>query len=148
MSDFRTAFNEGLDAAQKAEASRLEIDSVFEDLNQQLTEVSKGKLAIGRSEVQRTRSWMVQIAEALQSPEMYWVIIARNPTIEGSSSQQLCEWESGRAGYPCKLTWGGDEYYAEDKQALEHTLSNLLRDPIIAARLISLLDLKIERKQL
>jgi len=145
MSDFKSAFNEGLDAAQKAEASRLEIDSVFKDLNQQLTEVSEGKLTIKRSQLDRPRNWIVQMSTPFERAEKYWAIIAHNPTIEGSSFQKLCEWESGRAGYPCKLTWGGDEHYCDDKQSLEDTLSNLLRDPIIAERLLSLIDLKVEK---
>jgi hypothetical protein len=145
MIDFKSAFNEGLDAAQKAKAARLEIDNVFKDLNQQLTEVSEGKLTIEREQLEPPRSWVTQLA-ILQPPEKYWAIVARNPTIEGSSFQELCKWESGRAGYPCKLTWGGNEHYCEDKQALENTLSNLLRDPIIAEKLISLMDLEVEKK--
>jgi hypothetical protein len=148
VSNFKSAFNEGLEAAQKAKAARLEIDNVFKDLNQQLTEVSEGKLTIAQEQLELPRPWAAQLATLLEPPEKYWAIVARNPTIEGSSFQELCKWESGRAGYPCKLTWGGNEHYCEDKQALENTLSNLLRDPIIAEKLVSLMDLKVGKKHM
>ncbi len=147
MSNFKSAFNEGLDAAQKAEASRLEIDNVFKDLNQQLTEISEGKLTVERRQLERSQPWMIKLASPFEHSALYWAIVAHNPTIEGSL-KRLCEWESGRAGYPCKLDWDGDEYYCEDKQALEDTLSNLLRDPSIAEKLLSLIDLKDEKKPL
>lgn len=134
MTDFKSAFNEGLNAAQKVKAARTEIDNVFKDLNQQLTEVSGGKLTIERERLARPQAFAL-----LNPPQRYWALVARNPIIK-SSSRELCEWDSGRAGYPCKLTWASEEHYCEDKEALKNNLSDLLRDPIIAEKMISLMD--------
>jgi hypothetical protein len=145
MSDFKSAFSDGLDAAQKAETARREIEDVFRDLSKQLAEASDGKLAVERMEYERSRSWLTALSP-LEPKEKYQAIVAYNPTIKGSPTRELCEWESGRGGYPCKLTWGSNEYYCEDKQALENTLSDLLRDPIIAEKLMFLINLKAKEK--
>lgn len=146
MSDFKSAFSDGLDAAQKAEAARHEIENVFRDLNEQLAEASDGKLATERTVLERDRSWFTALSSPLGPRETYQAIVAFNPTIEGTSPKELCEWESGRGGYPCKLTWGSDEHYCEDKQALEDALSDLLRDPIVAEKLWSLINLKAKEQ--
>ena len=146
MSDFKSAFQNGLEAAKKADASRAEIADVFKDLNQQITDASHGKLAIRRYEFERARSAFQQIALILTPADTYWVIGATNPTITGMQPEKLCNWDEDRAGYPCKLTWGGDEHYCEDKQALEINLSNLLSDPVVAKILLKIMNFETIKK--
>ena len=136
MTDFKSAFKQGIDAARKAEASRNEINSVFEDLNKQLSEVSAGKLTIERRQLLRPiPSW----ASALERPKKYWALVAHNPLIGKSPATELCEWDSSKAGYPCKLTWDSEKRYCENKRALEDALSELLRDPIVSEKMTFLI---------
>lgn len=144
MEDFKSAFKDGLKAAHDAEMARKEIDEVFNDLNKQLTEASKGKLKIERRQLEERRAIAVRIASPLEPPETYWAIVASNPTIKDlppiiPQFKELAKWQAGRAGYPCKISWGAQEEYCEDKQALEKCLANLLRDAIVAERLDALM---------
>ena len=48
MKKFAASIEKGLDAAQNARLLRAEIDSVFETLNEELSEVTKGKVRLKR----------------------------------------------------------------------------------------------------
>jgi hypothetical protein len=141
MTDFRLAFRNGQEAAKNADASRAEINSIFIDLNQQLGDVSNGRVSIQRYQFERPRSAVQQIALILLPPDRYWGIGATNPLIAGMQPEKLCNWEEDRAGYPCKLIWDGDEYYCQDKQSLEDTLKKMLSDPIVGKTLSKIINL-------
>ena len=148
MSDFKSAFNKGIQAAEAADAANKEIDLVFQDLNKQLAEATVGKLTIRRQLLERPRERSLEQYlppsgpfEAWLPPDTYWALVAVNPKIE-SSYDELCEWDSDSAGYPCTLTWGFEKHYCENKQSLEDTLSELLRDPIISRKMLTLMNAK------
>jgi len=48
MTDFESAFKEGLAAAQKADAARAEINEVLDRVSATLTKSTEGKLAVGK----------------------------------------------------------------------------------------------------
>jgi hypothetical protein len=137
MTNFKSAFQVGLKAAQKAEAAKKEIKEVFNDLNKQLSEASDGKLII---EIQQLTRPLPLPFNLVQQGEKYWAIVARNPKLKASPIKELAEWQIDRHGYPCKITWSGIEEYCEKKQAVETGLEHLLQDPTTAEKLQSLVN--------
>lgn len=135
MTDFRTAFEAGQDAAIKAELARKEIDSVFAEVQKQLTEITKGKVEIYRQEFEK-RPEGVPFAITFFGPkEKYWAVAARNPMAEDNKSRQLAIWDEGRGGYPCTVSWGGMDRTCHDREALEECLASLLADPVVGDKL-------------
>jgi len=144
MVDYFEAFKQGLDAAEAADRARKEIDTVFADLNQQLFESTGGKISIERREYEVPKSlWEAISIEFPPKPkEKYWAIVVFNPSVSKSPVKQLARWSIDRAGYPCKIVWGGEDHTCEDGEALENSFAELLRDPLVGEKLYVLLQLK------
>lgn len=136
MTDFKSAFEDGLKAAEKAQIARSEIDAVFDELNRQLSEVSKGHIQIQR--VQLPKKTMGIVIPTFFYADMYWAIVANNPAV-ANSEVELATWGQSATGYPCKMEWADHEAYYEDKQALESGLANLLQDPVVGGKLNTLM---------
>jgi hypothetical protein len=131
MVDFIEAFKQGQTAAEKAKNNHQEIDSVFEQLNEQLAKATEGKIQLS---IEGFAGAVVEgdEGESLWRPS-HWEICAGN--------NELAEWEKGREGYPCKITIGNKQHYCEDKTELEETLALMLQDPIVAGILADVMRL-------
>ncbi|WP_444936027.1 hypothetical protein ACJJIW_18600 [Microbulbifer sp. JMSA004] len=139
MIDFTKSFNKGIQSAEIADSNKLEIGSVFEELNRQLESVSHGKIRISREKFYEPTH---PLKVALFEPKKYYLAIAaENPKAESSVTKELAKWQMDRAGYPCKITLGSDEIYCEDKGALEYGLSEVLQDPVVGDILHKLMNL-------
>jgi len=143
MADYVEAFKQGLGAAVKADRARKEIDEVFVDLDSQLHETTGKKIRIDRKEFEVRQT----IQETLSFPffskpkETYWEIVAFNPSVSESPVKHLARWSMDRAGYPCKIVWEGEDHTCEDREALENSLAELLRDPLVGEKLHALTQL-------
>ena len=144
MTDFITAFKDGLSAAEAAGRARQEIDDVFSSLNEQINKESDGNLTIIRQKCEAKRVSLLESLAVLSTrpKDMYWAIVASNPKIGQSPVKQLAKWQMDRKGYPCRLSWAESEIVCEDRVALERCLSELLRDPIVGEALNTLMNLK------
>jgi hypothetical protein len=142
MTDFGSAFDEGQRAAENAESARNEVDLVFEKVNRQVAAKTGRKLYIERKERKRARP----LAEILTWPpkglQTYWAIVATNPTVEGAPSKEIARWLQDRRGYPCRILWEGEDRSCEDRDALERNLADLLKDPLVAQVLYTLMKLE------
>lgn len=143
MTDYIKAFNQGLGAAEAADRARKEVDEVFVDLNRQLQKATEKKIRIDRKELEKPKSFQesLQSSFSLKPKETYWVIVASALSVAESPVKILAEWSMGRAGYPCKIVWGGEDHACEDKEALENSLADLLRDPLVGEKLYALMQL-------
>lgn len=145
MTDFVAALNEGFDAAEKAERARREVDEVFRQLDDQIREGTKNRLSVTRSllEVPRQETFFLgstRVANPFvsKSREKYWAIVATNPSVPKAKALELARWYPPRkGGYPCKIWWAGEEHICEDKEGLANCLADLLRDPDVAATLMT-----------
>jgi hypothetical protein len=133
MTDFKSAFKDGLEAAKKSQMARSEID----ELNRQLSEVSEGKIQIKRMELESETTPLEEIAGFFRR-RPYWAIVAQNPTMP-QYEKELAKWSQDPSGYPCGMSWAGHEVFYEDRQALERGLANLLRDPVVGEILKTLM---------
>ena len=111
MVDYIEAFRQGLDAAEAADRARKEIDTIFADLNRQLKKATGNKIGIDRREYEYKAPQSIWDTLSLKLPpkpkEKYWAIAAFNPSVSESPVKQLARWSIDRAGYPCKIAWGG-----------------------------------------
>jgi len=144
MADYIQAFKKGLEAAEPADRARKEIDSVFEDLDRQIRAGTEGRIGIKRQEfiIQRMPFTAQKLEDLITPKETYWAIVAYNPQITSSPVKELSRWRHDRAGYPCKISWGGMEHTCEDKRSLENVLGRLLGDPLVGETLHVLMQVK------
>ncbi len=148
MVDFKIAYKEGKALAAESDRAREEIDSVFKQLNDQLKEISDGKIKIERNFFDKKTypprpKILAHIPTAPRIIE-YQAITAVNPKIPDSPVKKLAKWSIDKMGYPCKIIWDDKEQFCEDKEALELVLSELLRDPVVAETIYALENLTPE----
>jgi hypothetical protein len=135
-------FNTGIDAAKIAEKNKIEIDDVFTHLNQQLNAVTGGKIEIKRTqfrEIEKNPA-LNALATWFASPT-YWALGAVNQ-LHKVEAKELAKWSQDRAGYPCKIKVGKDEFVCENKSALEQALAYVLQDPVVGEILFTLMNYK------
>ena len=147
MTDYSFAFEEGLKAAKEAKNVREEINSVFKQLNDQITETTGGKIVIERRKFEVRQPLLDTLYKMGHPRQKYFGIAASNPTISDGPIKELSKWSQDRRGYPCKITWADQERFCEDKKALEQTLAELLRDPSVGEDLYVLINLKTKKEQ-
>lgn len=150
MANFKDSFGIGLKAAGDVEARLAEIDSVFSELNIQLSDASDGKIQIFRE----TRTEGIDLfnlailGKGPQSPrQKITYLVATNPLATGKNKADIGTWEINKHGYPCQIKFGNDTFFCEDKGALEQTFSMLLTDPDVGRALQRLLNLPNSQPQ-
>jgi hypothetical protein len=148
MNEFPNALKQGMDAAEKAEIARKEIDAVFIDLEKQILDATDGKLKIFRTKFSE-EVWQPFEMKMLdpKPPKTYQAIAAKNFVIKNSPVAELAKWSPHYRGYPCKLTWSDKQINCMNKKALEEALADLIRDPLIADQLATLLRLEPDEPQ-
>lgn len=142
MADYRKAFKEGVKAAKAVELARRQIDETFEELNHQMHGETGGNIAIARKELERKKA----IYDFTIAPKMYWAVVAYNPRIPDSPVKELAKWKQDRFGFPCNLVWGNAEHHCEDRESLEISLAELLRDPLVGEILYALTKLETDKQ--
>lgn len=139
--NFENSFKKGLEAAAAASKVNLEIDSVFEDLNDQIRSASGGKIGI---ELQRKKDSMAVLTSFMtkgfqEATKTKTYIVAVNEAA-GAKEEDLANFERASTGYPCHLSYEDQEIYCNDKVALEKHLSTMLSNVNIGKKLARLLN--------
>jgi len=135
----------GIHAAERAEGNRQEISDIFNELNSQLKKETSGKIEIRITERSEPLN-PFKLALLKERPMLYRTIEARNPQVT-LSEKELAKWNQDSYGYPCKIQFGDQEIYCEDKAGLEEGLSTMLSDPIIGEILYKLMSLPPQEEQ-
>jgi len=134
MADYAAAYKEGVVAAEVGEAARGEINAVFKELDEQLRAATEGKLGIARKRVKSDDFFEVPALEAFRyamgyrKPTHMAVVAEVQPEGGDPTIIELAEWSEHEFGYPCTLTVAGQQTACADREALERTLENVLRD--------------------
>jgi len=148
MVDFKKSFAAGIDSAKIAEVNRAEVQSVFNEVNKQLEEVTAGTIFIERKVYYVNNTIQDLAAIANFTPrEVYHAIVASNPKVPGSSEKELANWKMAKDGYPCRIYLGSDHIVCEDKIALEGAIQELLSDTAVGEKLYQLMNLQIPKEE-
>lgn len=139
MVDFIDSFNKGLSAAEQAIANMDEIDSVIEQLSEQLLKATNGRLEISIVEKQMPLAGFSLSLTELMSRKTYWAIVASNP-LTNFQPKELAEWKFSDSGYPCRIVLSDAEIYCEDKAALENALSKMISTPEAGKKLKAVIE--------
>lgn len=142
MPDFASAFNEGLQAAETADRARREIADVFSELSRQMDAATRGTIAIARGECEIPVTTARLLTNPWEPRKTYWAILAWNPMVAKCPKKEIARWSQDAAGYPCKITCRKWERTCEDREALENSLAELLRDPVVGEKLYALTRLE------
>lgn len=147
MVDFKKSFNAGIDSAKFAEANRNEIQSVFDEINKQLEEVTEGTIFIDRKRyyVNNTIQDLASIAN-FKPRETYHAVVAVNPKVPNSPEKELANWKMSKDGYPCRIYIDNNHIACEDKKALEAAMQELLSDTSVGEKLYLLMNLQIPQE--
>jgi hypothetical protein len=151
MSDFKTALCEGFQAADDAERARKDIKDVFARLKEDVLAATDGKVLIELGQFEVTTQPLTTMEQIIRSAnfsplnprpprETYRAVAAKNPLVD-SSFKELAKWKQSRDGFPCTISWAGQERHSMDRAGLEDSLAELLRDAGIGAILRGLMKL-------
>ena len=138
MPDFSTAFEEGLRAAGDAQRVKAEVDALFRELEKQLLVKTDGKIKIYRDVVQPKYETQGRIGK-------HGAIVAKNLSVADSPVEWLASWSQDPRGFPCMLEWGNAMYVAQDLEALQQLLLELLSDFVVGQKLFALIHLNTEQ---
>lgn len=140
MVNFIDSFNKGISAAEKAIANKDEIDSVIEQLSDQLQQATAGRLKI--SIIEKQMPFLSGIATNLSemlNRKTYWAIAASNP-LASFQPKELAQWKFSESGYPCRIVLLDTEIYCEDKTALENALGKMIATPEVGKKLKAVIE--------
>ncbi|MBA6091046.1 hypothetical protein H4C81_19470 [Pseudomonas monteilii] len=140
MVNFIESLKKGIDAAQKAEENREEINSVFRALNEQLHEAFEGKVEISTFTKSSPFSALMALSGDVKAAPLTF-LGAINPLAEHKAPKELARWKMDPNGYPCQIITSEFEFYCENKQGLENGLQELLSSPIVGEHIYKLIKL-------
>lgn len=125
MKKFAASIEKGLDAAQNARLLKAEIDSVFETLNEELSEITKGRVGLRREMFLDSPRFGSGMSPYFNREQHLGLAIVS----ENTPSTEIARWSEDPGGYPCKLVLPERQFYCEDRDALESVLAELLQRP-------------------
>lgn len=134
MRDFKDSLLAGIAAARVAENNRSEINSVLDNLNRQVNEISQNKAIFARGRfVRRQES---NAAQAFVNLAQQLTMNHASKTYEGlgiydsegKNGIVIAEWTEDDSGYPCIVSCGGEKLVCSNKTELENALSYVLRE--------------------
>jgi len=139
MSLFAEALREGFNAARNAEIAKKEIDSVFDELNDEVAKETGNRVYI-----ERVASFFERLPVSLndkkhvqkkgESPSEGAIVVVDRLS-KTTRRLEIAEFSMDSAGYPFRISWDKQTYFCEDKVALVNWLADLLRDPTVGRML-------------
>jgi hypothetical protein len=138
MSDFKSAFKEGIKAAREASDSEAEVQSVFDAMNADLSELN---VRISVELVTEPKDLGEMTMNMFAPAKRYPAIVANSLALTSNKpAKVLARWTQDAKGYPCRITLPGKEIFCENKEGLENGLSDLLKEVTVGKLLLSLIN--------
>jgi len=131
MAKYIDSLNKGLSAAKDAERNREEIAAIFRELNEQLAIATDGKVAIERIEFREPSVLPGLGLASIFDRKKYWALAVVFLPSKTVAPAEIARWEQDNSGYPCRVMFGVDKYYCDDKAGLEGVLETLLADAAV-----------------
>lgn len=142
MADFQSAFKLGLQASEQAGLARNQIETVFDEFARQVSEASRGAIAVERQTVRqaiKAKKSIYDLAAGIL-PDYKLVNVLKALAVGSKASQELCEYELSPAGYPVELRYADVTEDCHSKKSLEDGLVSLLAAPQTGDKLRALLQ--------
>lgn len=148
MSNFKAAFEKGIQHAEEAEINENEINQVLDEFAGSISEFTDQKLQVRvekRFDPQNNSPFGLAATAALLSNtgRHYEALVVSNCMVDKSPEYELCEWKLSEKGYPVRLQFDGISPSCGDKESLIKSLSDLISKPRtgkIFNRLLNLSD--------
>ena len=146
MADFEKSFRQGLDAAKAAQKARVEIQTVFAELNKQLKLASDENACMEimeLEEVLRRQDSILGTFGALTASLMpretrrYKALVVRHLTATDFRVREVARWKQDPNGYPCWIVVDAQETACSDRQSLEGELAILASSPRVGEAVLA-----------
>ena len=142
MFNFEESLKSGISHAEEEQQNRTEIDSVIEQLKNDIETFSSEKVSI---KIDRRTDQNSLLAGAFATlyghkTRKYMAIVAFNKSQPDNPDRELCEWKYGEKGYPVTIDYLNKSITCADKESLINTLQDLLSKPDAGKKIKFLLD--------
>lgn len=131
MFNFEESLKSGISHAEEEQQNRTEIDSVIEQLKNDIENFSSEKVSI---KIDRRTDQNSLLAGAFATlygnkTRKYMAMVAFNKSQPDNPDRELCEWKYGEKGYPVTIDYLNKSITCADKESLINTLQDLLSKP-------------------
>lgn len=134
MADFKESLQAGLDAAARAANNKKEIRRVIKSVSQEISNISNQKATLGiynfadEKPENTPLAYMALAAQALSNVKRASHKGLGVGDSDGSNGIEIARWSESENGYPCKITFAGQDIYCNNKDELEGAFLDLLRE--------------------
>ncbi|GEM_PF-2495337 len=146
--NFLDSINQGIAAAEKADSARNEVIEFFRELNVSLSGFNGAKVSIHRG-VSAMTAWgnIPDLLNPNLTKEYFdqdrIILITKNLEETNSQDATIANWRQHVKGYPCVLSFEGEEYNCFSKKDLERAFEDLFKSVAFGKALMkSLAELK------
>lgn len=146
--NFLDSIKLGVDKAKEADAAKVEVDNVFKEINEELRHFDKSKIIkISRSMSLGAKA--VTISSFLSATTSEYrledVITLHVGGGGGSELVEVAKWRQHLDGFPCTLSFEGEEFVCTTSEDLKSAFSMLFGTAGFGRSLMLAID-KIDRK--
>lgn len=142
MFNFEESLKSGISHAEEEQQNRTEIDSVIEQLKNDIETFSSEKVSIKIDRRTDQNSLLAGAFATLYGHKIrkYMAIVAFNKSQPDNPDRELCEWKYGEKGYPVTIDYLNKSITCADKESLINTLQDLLSKPDAGKKIKFLID--------
>jgi hypothetical protein len=126
---FLESIKSGVAKAEEANQNLKSVANVFVELNRELSSYTNGKLKITRTMSIGSRIATIgakHLAESVATDNTRSDVIALTGIVDKKNRTDIAKWRQHINGFPCTLTFEGEEYICESTGDLKEALRELL----------------------
>lgn len=146
MPNYIKALKNGFDSARRAQAAKDSIFQAFTELNEQIGPETKNRVKIKVHRKQKDLDPFNTAINFFNRPEHYEALVAFNPEEKSPDYIEIATWKMDKMGFPCRISWEGQEHICEDLESLKNCFAELISDPLVGQKLFSLFSKETKSK--
>ncbi|EAY1188575.1 hypothetical protein DRW71_06105 [Salmonella enterica subsp. diarizonae] len=146
MMDFKKSLTNGLEAAKKARKNKEEIQGVIDEVSEAINDYSNGLISLVVTKEQRVAQNIGSLvggaaaAFGLSPWVQYKTLSLLLKKDQLQKKEKIAEWRIDESdGYPCVISYNGDDISCGTKEMLEKALGNLMANASTGERLLKLI---------
>lgn len=144
--DFKKSLTNGLEAAKKARKNKEEIQGVIDEVSEAINDYSNGLISLVVTKEQRVAQNIGSLvggaaaAFGLSPWVQYKTLSLLLKKDQLQKKEKIAEWRIDESdGYPCVISYNGDDISCGTKEMLEKALGNLMANASTGERLLKLI---------